>query len=107
MEPRQKVALIPTMRGEGVAVKRLQGRDAGELDGAAMLGRVGQKLGGRQYGRRAAFGCRDGLDEVRYRLAQGRQLDAIGQHDRLGKTQGPGHKRNSATEPGFKPTRGG
>ena len=91
MEPRQKVALIPTMRGEGAAVKRLLGGDARELDGAAMFGRVCQKLGGRQDCRRATLSCRDGLDEVRYRLAQGRQPVAILQHDRLGKTQGPGH----------------
>jgi hypothetical protein len=86
-----------------VTVQRLQHCDARELDRAAMFGRVCQKLGGRQDCRRAALSCRDGLDEVRYRLAQGRQPVAILQHDRLGKTQGPGHERNSATEPGFKP----
>src|ERR1700682_2530785 len=75
----------------GIAIEGLQGRDAGELDGAAMFSRVCQKLGGRQDCRRATLSCRDGLDEVRYRLAQGRQLGAIGQHDRLSKTQGPGH----------------
>src|ERR1700694_5792844 len=51
---------------DGMTVDRLQGRDARELDGAAMFGRVGQKLGGRQDRRRAALSCRDGLDEVRY-----------------------------------------
>src|ERR1700716_1396540 len=56
-----------------------------------MFGRVCQELGGRQDCRRATLSCRDGLDEVRYCLAQRRQLGTIGQHDRLGKTQGPGH----------------
>ena len=35
--------------------------------------------------------CRGGVDEVGYRLAQGCRFATIGQHDRLGKTQGPGH----------------
>jgi hypothetical protein len=53
----------------GMTVKRLQSRDARELDGAATFSRVCQKLGGHQDCRRAAFGWRDGIDEVRYRLA--------------------------------------
>jgi hypothetical protein len=44
---------------------------------------------------------------VRHGLAQRRQPGAIGQHDRLGKTQGPGHDATPATEPGFKPDTGG
>jgi hypothetical protein len=43
---------------------------------------------------------------VRYRLTQ-RELDAISHHARIGKTQGNRTRHNSATEPGFKPTRGG
>jgi hypothetical protein len=39
-----------------VAADGLQGRDTRELDGAAVLGRVGWKLDRRQHGRRAAFG---------------------------------------------------
>jgi hypothetical protein len=42
--------------------------------------------------RRSAAGM--GLDEVRYRFAQRRQLGAVFQHNRFGKTQGPGHDAN-------------
>jgi hypothetical protein len=80
---------------DGVTVKRLQRRNARKLDRASMFGRVCQKLGGCQHGRRATLICRDGLDEVRDRLAQGRQLGTVGQHDRLGKAQGPGHNKSA------------
>jgi hypothetical protein len=69
-----------------VTVERLQSSDARELDGVTMFGRFCQKLG--RGDRRATLNGRDGLDEVRYRLTQRRQLGAILQHDRLGKTQG-------------------
>jgi hypothetical protein len=78
---------------DGGTVQRLQRPNARELDGAAMFGRVCQKLGGCQHGRRATLICRDGLDEVRDRLAQGCQLGKVGQHNRLGKAQGPGHDK--------------
>jgi hypothetical protein len=84
---------IEIERSHGVPVERLESTDTRELDRAAMFGCIGQHLSGRQDLWRAALSCRDSLDEVRYRLAQRRQLDAIGQHDRLGKTLGPGHQQ--------------
>jgi hypothetical protein len=53
-----------------VTIKGLQSADPPELDRAAVFGCIGQHLSGRQDCRRAAFIWRDGLDEVRYRLAQ-------------------------------------
>jgi hypothetical protein len=55
-----------------------------------VFGRRRQKLGGSKDRRQAAFGRRAGLDEVCYCLAQGRQLGAFLQHDRLSKTRRPG-----------------
>jgi hypothetical protein len=72
---------IEIERSHGVPVERLESTDTRELDRAAMFGCIGQHLSGRQDLWRAALSCRDSLDEVRFRLAQRRQLDAIGQHD--------------------------
>jgi hypothetical protein len=74
-----------------VAVKRLQGGDARDLDGAAVLGRGRQHLGRPEDGRQASLGGGDGFDQMRDGLAEGRQLGAIGQHDRLGKPAIPRH----------------
>jgi hypothetical protein len=43
------------------------------------------------------------LTRVRYRLAEGRQLGTIGQHDRARQNAGTRTQRNFATEPGLKP----
>jgi hypothetical protein len=82
-----------------VSIDRLQGSDAGELDRAAMFGCVRQKVGSRQYLRHVAFGFGNELGEVRNGIPQCRQLAAILQHDRLGKTLIPGHDATPATEP--------
>jgi hypothetical protein len=89
---------------DGVTVQRLECTDPRELNRAAVFGCIGQHLGGRQDRWRAALSCWNRLDDVRYRLAQRRQLDAIGQHDWLGKTQGPGHDATPQRN-GFKPRR--
>jgi hypothetical protein len=86
-----RVFALGIEHADGVTIKRLQRRNARELDGAAMFGGRRQHLGRRQDGRRATLSRRDGPDNVRYRVAQGRQLGAILQHDRLGKTLGPRH----------------
>src|ERR1700730_5022900 len=76
---------------DGVTIKRLQGSDACELDRAAVFGGPRQHLGRREDGRQASLCGGDSFDQVRDGLAKGRQPDAIGQDDRLGKTAIPGH----------------
>jgi len=47
------------------------------------------------------IGFRDSFAQMRYGLAQGGELGAIGQHDRFVKTLGPGHDA-TPQQPGFK-----
>ena len=83
-------------------IDRLQGSDAGELDRATGLGRISQKFSRRQDLRHVAFGLGDELGKMSNGILQCRQLSAILQYDRLGKTLIPGHNATPLTERGFK-----
>jgi hypothetical protein len=76
---------------DGVPAQRLQGANPRELDWAGMFGCVRQHLSRRQHHRHAVVGFGDDLAEMDDSVSQRRQLDAILEYDRLGKTQGPGH----------------
>ena len=59
------------------------------MGGATIFSRASYQFRRRQDGRHAAFGFGDGIDEMHDSLAQGRQRDAVGQFDGLGKTAIP------------------
>jgi hypothetical protein len=56
-----------------------------------VFGRLRQKVGRRQDLQHVVLGFGNDLGEVPDCVAQRREFAAILQHDRLGKTQGPGH----------------
>ena len=80
-------------------IERPQSRDARELDRAATFGRARYQLRCCEDDRRAAFGWRDGVNEVRNSLSQRRQPNAAGQFDRLGKTAIQGHNATPQQNP--------
>ena len=89
-----------------MTIDRPEGRDARELDRAATLGRARYQFGCCKNDRQAAFGRRDGVNEVHNSLAQRRQPYAAGQIDGLGKTAIPGHNATPQQNLGLKRTAG-
>src|SRR4030081_710055 len=74
-----------------VTIEGPEGRDPRELDRAIIFSRASYQLSRRPDGRHAAFRCGDGIDEMHDSLAQGLQLYAAGQFNRLGETAIPRH----------------
>jgi hypothetical protein len=81
-----------------VAIDRLQHSDPREFNRAAVFGRLRQEVRGPQDLRHVAFGLGDELGKMSNGILQCRQLSAILQYDRLGKTLIPGHNATPLTE---------